>query len=106
MVDFPVLALIGADIEEQVSHGAVSLRHLPVIDGNLRSFKLLPLRYEAGVDIVNLASIRYDGLLFQVPDKSVNGARAKKIGKEQSVAPNSLGPKYHQAHEEARLDHL
>lgn len=80
--------------------------HLPVVDGDVGSLQLLPLRQASCIKILQLARVSKDSFLFEVSNKAVNGARTDEIGEEQSITPDSLGAQNHQAHEGTRLAHL
>jgi hypothetical protein len=69
-------------VHEQIAHCPVTLRHLPIVDGDLRCLHLLPLRQAAGVQVFNLPSVGDDCLFFEVAYEAMNGAGAEEVGKE------------------------
>ena len=60
MVDLAVLGLVGPDIEHQVANGSMTLGHIPVPDGNLGRFELLPFGQFPTIDIGNDPGVRQD----------------------------------------------
>jgi hypothetical protein len=76
-------------VEKKIAHGSVTLRHLPVVDGDLWSLHLLPLRQKACVKVFDLASVCDDGFLLKIPYQSMNSARADEISEEHEVAPDT-----------------
>ena len=74
VVDLAVLALIGADVQQQVAHRAVALGHGPVLDRDVGRVHLLPQRQTAGVEVCDLARVGDDGFFFEVADEAVAGA--------------------------------
>ena len=95
VVDLPVLALIGANIQKKVAHSATSFRHFPVVNRNLGNLKLLPLRQSAGINILDLARVRDDGLFLEISYKSMYGARTNEVREEQGVAPDTLSAEHY-----------
>jgi hypothetical protein len=69
-------------VKEQITHRSVALRHLPVVDSNLRSLQTLPFGEAASVQIFDLASIGKYCLLFQIAHEAMDSARAYEVGEE------------------------
>jgi hypothetical protein len=91
VVDFAVLALVGADVQQQIAHRAVSLGHRPVLDRNVRRRHLLPQWQAAGVKVCDLAGVGDDGFFFEVADEAVAGAWGDEVGDEHEVEEESGG---------------
>jgi hypothetical protein len=88
VVDLAVLALVGADVQQQVAHRALALGHRPVLDRDVGRVHLLPQRQAAGVEIGDLARVGDDGF-FEVADEAVAGAWGDEVGGEHEVEEES-----------------
>lgn len=93
-------------VEKQISHCAVTLWHLPIVNRNLGCLHLFPLGETTCIKVLDLACICDDCLLLKVPDETVNGTRAEEVGEEQSVTPNTLRSEHHEAHKRPWTLHL
>ena len=106
MIDLAMLGLIRADIQQQISHTALPLGHVPVSDRDLGGLEGLPLGQFAGVDVVDGEGVGEHGLLFEVADEAVAGAGRDEVGEEEAVEEDALGAEDHEAHKGARLGHF
>jgi hypothetical protein len=106
VVDFAVLGLIGTDIVKKIFHGPLAFGHLPVSDGDLGRFEIVPQRQLALLHLLDGMSVSLASLLFEVAHKSMADFGIHNIGQEEPVAENTLCPEDHQLHKQARLGHL
>ena len=108
MIDFPMLRLVRAHVQEQVAHGALALGHLPVVDGDVGHLEVWvgPLGQVAGVDLLDDAAVGVDGLLLEVADEAVAGARGEEVRQEHAVEEDALRADDGHLHEPARLGQL
>lgn len=106
VVDLAVLGLVRSDIQQQIAHAALALGHVPVADGNLGGLEVLPLGQLAGVDVGDGERVGEDGLLLEVADEAVAGARGNEVGEEHAVEKDTLGAEDHKAHKGAWGGHF
>lgn len=106
VVDFTVLGLVSAHIEDQVPNGALALGHPPVLDGDLRCRGVVPFGDSVLLDILNGARVSYNSLLLEVSDEAVADARRNHVRKEETVVEDTLGTHDHEAHEDSGSGHL
>lgn len=106
MVDLPVLAFISADVEQKIPHRTMTLRHIPVLNRQIRCLHLLPRIQLPCVDVLDLAGVGQDCFLLEIADKAVASAWRDEVGDEEGVEKDTLGAEDHDTHEPAGLGHL
>ena len=106
VVHLAVLGLVGANVQQQVSHGPLVLRHVPIFNGDLGCRELLPARQLPGIEVADGLGVGPDRLLLQVPDEAMTDLWRQEVGQEHAVVEDPLGSEDHEFHEPARLGHL
>ena len=103
-----MLRLVCAHIVHQVPHRAAALGHVPVRDGNIgyRKVRVGPLLEMAGLDLADDVRIGVHGLLLEVADEAVAGARRQQVGEEEAVEEDALRAQDHHLHEPPGLRQL
>lgn len=106
VVDLAVLALVRADVQQQVAHSTLAFRHIPVLDRNVRRHHLLPLRKSTSVEICDLACVRQHCLFFKIADEAVACSRRDEVGDEHGVEEDALRSEDHELHEGTGFGHF
>lgn len=108
VVDLSVLSLVCSDVQQEVLHGPVALWDVPVVDCEVRDGELGvgPLRELPGLEVLDGEGVGEHGLLLEVADEAVAGARGHEVGEEHAVEEDALGAEDHEFHEPAGLGHL
>ena len=108
VVNATMNGLVGADVEQEVPHGALALGDLPVRDGDVGYLELgiRPPREAAALELVDAPRVRVHRLLLEVPDEAVADPGRDQIADEEGVEEDALGAEDHELHEPSWLAHL
>lgn len=106
MINLPMLRLVRANIQQQISHTPLSLRHIPVLDSDIRRLEFLPFRELAGLEVADGEGVGEDGFFFEDADEAVHGSGGEQVGDEEGVEEDALRAEAHEAHEPAGFGEL
>lgn len=108
MVHLPMLRLIGPDIEHQIPHRPLSLRHPPIVNSDIGYLKLRirPFRKVTSLDLFDDATVRVDGLFLEITHKAVASSGGEEVRDEHAVKEDALRADNEHLHEPARLGEL
>ncbi len=106
MVDLPVLGFVGTDVVKQIAHGAVTLRHVPILHRNLRCLEALPLWEFPSFDVSNGTGVGENCFFFQVADKTMADPGRHQVGQEHAIVEDPLRSEDHEPHKATWFSHL
>lgn len=98
MVHLAVLRLVRADIIQQILDRPLSLRHLPVLNGDLGRLLILPMGELPRLKFLDGSRVGDDGFFFEISDEAVAGARGHQVGEEEAVEEDALRAEDEQTH--------
>lgn len=89
VVDETVVGLISADHEDDVAHRGV-FGEMPVVTGDIRGRRGLPMRQGTRLDLFKALGVRLDGLFLEVANETVAELGRDQVGEEEEVVKQSL----------------
>ena len=103
VVHLAMFGLVCPHVHQQILDRALILRHLPVLNSNLRCLLIGPVRKLSVLDVIDGTRISDHCLFFKVADESMADAGRNEVGYKEAVEEDTLGAQNHEAHEETGL---